>query len=111
MCIHSDDDDYTCVDCCYDIGKDDAMSGEPKDCGYKNFDQCAAYHQGYAYAKGLLEKFGKSRILREFDVWYQPCGKCGYDTGKSRLLDDAKCWQCGGPISRDYSDRALKQGG
>lgn len=52
----------------------------------------------------------KKRVLGDFDVWYKPCDHCGYDTAKSRKLDDPRCWKCGRPIQRDYSERALKRG-
>lgn len=49
--------------------------------------------------------------LGDFDVWYQPCTKCGYDTGKSSIPKEGNktCWRCGNYISRDYSARALKK--
>lgn len=50
--------------------------------------------------------------LGDYDVWYKPCKNCGYDTGKSTKLRDnediKRCWKCGLPIERDYSERALK---
>jgi len=49
-------------------------------------------------------------VVGDFDVWYQPCAHCGYDTAKSRVLDDPRCWKCGRRIQRDFSDRALKKG-
>jgi len=53
---------------------------------------------------------GKSgRVLGDYDIWYEPCKHCGYDTGKSRKLEYPRCWRCGRLISRDYSDRALKK--
>lgn len=53
-----------------------------------------------------------SRKLGDYDVWYQPCEKCGYDTGKSTKPKDGnkRCWRCGNFLRRDYSDRALKKG-
>ena len=53
------------------------------------------------------------RKLGDYDIWYKPCGKCGYDTGKSVATteDNKRCWKCGGYIQRDYSDRALKDKG
>lgn len=47
---------------------------------------------------------------KHFDVWYQPCGKCGYDTAKSTLPKEGnkRCWKCGSPVKRDFSNRALK---
>jgi len=50
----------------------------------------------------------KLKKLKNYDIWYKPCLKCGWDTGKSVKLDPPKCWQCGRVIYRDYSDRALK---
>lgn len=48
------------------------------------------------------------RRLGDYDVWYKKCENCGFDTGKSRKLDDPRCWKCGRLIKRDYSTRALK---
>jgi hypothetical protein len=50
------------------------------------------------------------RRLGDYDVWYKPCEKCGYDTAKCTLPKDGNktCWKCGNFIKRDYSDRALK---
>jgi len=50
------------------------------------------------------------RRLDDYDVWYQPCVKCGYDTGKSTKPKEGNkvCWKCGNFIKRDYSERALK---
>jgi hypothetical protein len=49
--------------------------------------------------------------LGDFDVWYKPCVKCGYDTGKSSIPVEGNktCWKCGNTVSRDYSNRALKK--
>lgn len=49
------------------------------------------------------------RKLGDYDIWYEPCEHCGYDTAKSRKLEDPRCWKCGRLIKRDYSDRALKR--
>lgn len=49
------------------------------------------------------------KTIGDFDIWYQPCRKCGYDTGKSRKLETARCWKCGNLIRRDFSERALKK--
>lgn len=46
--------------------------------------------------------------IKEYDIWYEPCTKCGYDTGKSNKKSPCYCWKCGNQIYRDYSDRALK---
>jgi len=51
----------------------------------------------------------KQKTIGDYDIWYQPCEYCGYDTGKSRKLEDPRCWKCGRRIKRDYSKRALKQ--
>ena len=47
----------------------------------------------------------------DYDIWYKPCEKCGYDTGKSTIPKEGNktCWKCGSFVSRDYSDRALKK--
>ena len=52
------------------------------------------------------------RKLGDYDIWYQKCEKCGYDTGKSTVPKDGNktCWKCGNYVKRDYSDRALKKG-
>lgn len=49
--------------------------------------------------------------LKDYDVYYKPCVKCGYDPGKSTLPKNniKTCWKCGNRISRDYSERALKK--
>lgn len=43
----------------------------------------------------------------DYDIWYKPCERCGYDTGRS-AKKDARCWKCNGKIYRDFSKRALK---
>ena len=50
------------------------------------------------------------RRLGDYDVWYKPCKRCGYDTAKSTLpkKGNKTCWKCGNFIERDYTDRALK---
>lgn len=48
------------------------------------------------------------RCLGDFDVWYLPCERCGYDTAKSSKEDVKYCWKCGNRIYRDFTDRALK---
>ena len=48
--------------------------------------------------------------LGDFDRWFKPCIKCGFDAGKVGKHSDNKCWKCGARLSRDYSDRALKKG-
>ena len=50
------------------------------------------------------------KILCDYDVWYLPCKKCGYDTGKSSTPKNGNktCWRCGDYIKRDYTERALK---
>lgn len=49
-----------------------------------------------------------SNKLGDYDVWYKPCEKCGYDTAKSTKKSKPKCWKCGNYIYRDYGERALK---
>jgi len=53
-------------------------------------------------------KQADTHVLGDYNIWYEPCEKCGYDTARSNKLDNPTCWKCGGRISRDYSDRALK---
>lgn len=63
--------------------------------------------------QGVQQSIQKSKrsnfVLGDFDVWYEPCKNCGYDTAKSRKLPDPRCWRCGSLISRDYTERALKK--
>ena len=47
--------------------------------------------------------------LGDYDRWFKPCEKCGYDTGKASERSEARCWKCGNAIQRDYSERALKK--
>lgn len=47
--------------------------------------------------------------LGDYDRWFKPCENCGYDTGKASEKSEARCWKCGRPIQRDYSERALKR--
>ena len=49
-----------------------------------------------------------SNKLGDYDIWYKPCSKCGYDTAKSTKRSKPECWKCGNSVARDYSDRALK---
>ncbi len=58
-----------------------------------------------------VESVVRRPCIGDFDVYYQPCKHCGYDTGKSRVLDHPRCWKCGGSIQRDFSERALKKNG
>lgn len=46
MCKHNDDD-YDCLDCCYETGEIDALEGYGDYPPYKDFDQCDAYHNGW----------------------------------------------------------------
>lgn len=48
------------------------------------------------------------RKFADYDRWFEPCVKCGFDSAKSSEKSTARCWKCGGHLSRDYSDRALK---
>ena len=52
----------------------------------------------------------QTRKSGDFDIWYKPCEKCGYDTAKSTKPREGNktCWKCGTFVSRDYSARALK---
>lgn len=50
----------------------------------------------------------KKMTLGDYDIWYEKCGHCGYDSCK-KAKPDPKCWKCGRKIHRDYSDRALKK--
>ena len=47
--------------------------------------------------------------LGDYDIWFKPCDKCGYDTAKASKKSKPNCWKCGRRIQRDYSDRALKK--
>lgn len=46
--------------------------------------------------------------LGDYNRWFKPCEKCGYDGGKAGKNSINRCWKCGHRLSRDYSDRALK---
>ena len=52
--------------------------------------------------------------IEDYDIWFKPCEKCGFDTGRvaerrlSRFVHRERCWKCGGFLVRDFSDRALK---
>lgn len=53
----------------------------------------------------------KKRKLGDYERWYKPCKKCGYDTGKSTPPpegENKRCWKCGEFVERDYTDRSLK---
>lgn len=54
-------------------------------------------------AEALAQKMG------DFDRWFNPCEKCGYDAGRVGEKSEAKCWKCGSRLTRDYSERALKK--
>lgn len=47
--------------------------------------------------------------LGDYNRWFKPCENCGYDTGRASDRSKSRCWKCGRPIQRDYSDRALKK--
>lgn len=49
-----------------------------------------------------------NRKLGDYDRWFKPCNRCGYDTGKASVKTKNICWKCGNVLQRDYSDRALK---
>jgi len=51
----------------------------------------------------------KQYQLKDFDRWFKPCEKCGYDTAKTTTSSPARCWKCGNRIERDYTERALKK--
>lgn len=59
----------------------------------------------------VRSKTKPKRTLGDFDVWYKPCTRCGYDTGKSTKpkYGNKTCWKCGNFVQRDYTDRALKK--
>ena len=59
----------------------------------------------------VCSKTKPKRKLGDFDVWYKPCTRCGYDTGKSTKPKDGNktCWKCGNFVQRDFTDRALKK--
>jgi len=38
--------------------------------------------------------------LGDFDIWYKPCKKCGYDTAKSTGKSKPRCWKCNSLIQR-----------
>lgn len=45
--------------------------------------------------------------LGDYDRWFEPCKKCGFDPAKVSEKSSNRCWKCGNRLSRDYSDRAL----
>lgn len=47
--------------------------------------------------------------LGDYDRWFEPCGKCGYDAGRASEKSKPICWRCGNKLYRDYSERALKE--
>ena len=67
--------------------------------GYKNSNEKLQISDVSGYKSG------------DFDVWYQLCEKCGYDTGKSTKPKEGNktCWRCGNFVKRDYSTRSLKK--
>ena len=79
------------------------------------------FNKVYKEAKELVKKLTipvvvssknkPKRTLGDFDVWYKPCTRCGYDTAKSTKPKDGnkRCWKCGNFVQRDYTDRALKK--
>ena len=52
-----------------------------------------------------------SKQLKDYDVWYKSCKKCGYKTYKSISPKTGikYCWRCGNRLERDYNKRALKK--
>lgn len=50
----------------------------------------------------------RNHKLSEYNRWFKPCDRCGYDTGRASEKSEARCWKCGNFITRDYSNRALK---
>lgn len=47
--------------------------------------------------------------ISDYDRWFKPCCKCGFDSAKVSDRSKTRCWKCGGRLARDYSDRALKK--
>ena len=99
------------------FGKEDDYLGEMVNDDYitiKNaiIDICKEYHtQQLTIQRVVHSKNETKRVLGDFDVWYKPCTRCGYDTGKSTKPKDGNktCWKCGNFVQRDYTDRALKK--
>jgi hypothetical protein len=80
---------------------------------YKNGDRISIWENSVTkhhrpLGNGVQEYKLKGEVIGDYDIWYQPCGHCGYDTGKSTKLEEPRCWKCGRPIRRDFSKRALK---
>jgi len=50
------------------------------------------------------------KTLNDYNYWLKPCQHCNYDGGKitSPKKGNNRCWKCGRPVQRDFSDRALK---
>lgn len=59
MCKHNEEDDFDCLNCCYEVGSSDAEECLPRTPEYKNFDQCDAYYDGY----DTVEKNKNDQIL------------------------------------------------
>ena len=50
-----------------------------------------------------------ARKMKEYDLWFKPCSKCGYNIGRMSESSERKCWKCGSHnLERDYSDKTLK---
>ena len=49
--------------------------------------------------------------IKDYDRWFLPCKKCGYDVGRVSIVSKPTCWRCGTFLKRDYTKRALKTKG
>lgn len=47
--------------------------------------------------------------LRDFDIWFKRCEKCGFNTGRASKKSGNRCWRCGSVLQREFSDRALRK--
>jgi len=58
------------------------------------------------YIHQVLNNPKYTQTLEDFNIWYKPCKKCGFNVGKST---SSTCWKCGRKLRRDFSTRALKK--
>lgn len=76
--------------------------------GIKQYRKQLILH-GVVVPKGTLKTKPECQ-LKDYDIWYKPCERCGYDTGKCpKTMPNKTCWQCGNRVKRDFTDRALKK--
>ena len=47
MCSHNEEEDYDCLSCAFEFGREDAAEGLRYDPPYKDVAQCEAYRNGW----------------------------------------------------------------